>query len=372
MKKTILIVLAGCVALFVLIALAGMYKFNYLASQPGYDVDGNKIEATDTFEVIEVLGQSCQTTSDCEIPAEYALQSNCPYDSVCIENSCAVICPYPFSGKSTAGSGFQNATYSINGESVVLVDGFAETDAAPGAAAKIITRYFGNEVRTDLNDDGREDVVFLLTQETGGTGTFFYAVAALNREGGWEGSQAFFLGDRIAPQTTEMSQNPDHKNVIVFNYADRETSQAMSEQPAVGKSVWLKLDVESMTFGEVAQDFEGEADPDIMALDMQTWTWVKTQYSNDIELVPNQPNTFTITFNGEGSVSATTDCNAMSGTYELDGNQIIFGPIAMTKMFCSNSQEQEFASMLAEAHSFFFTRKGELIFEFDRGTATFR
>ena len=27
-----------------IIALAGMYKFNYLASQDGYDCDGNKIE----------------------------------------------------------------------------------------------------------------------------------------------------------------------------------------------------------------------------------------------------------------------------------------------------------------------------------------
>ncbi len=26
------------------VAVAGMYKFNYLSSQPGYDVDGNKIE----------------------------------------------------------------------------------------------------------------------------------------------------------------------------------------------------------------------------------------------------------------------------------------------------------------------------------------
>ncbi len=30
--------------LIVLVALAGMYKFNYLANQPGYDADGNKIK----------------------------------------------------------------------------------------------------------------------------------------------------------------------------------------------------------------------------------------------------------------------------------------------------------------------------------------
>lgn len=31
----------------VVVALAGMYKFNYLANLDGYDADGNKIEAQD-------------------------------------------------------------------------------------------------------------------------------------------------------------------------------------------------------------------------------------------------------------------------------------------------------------------------------------
>ena len=147
----------------------------------------------------------------------------------------------------------------------------------------------------------------------------------------------------------------------------------MTEQPSVGTSVWLKLDLASMTFGEVVQDFEGEANPDMMTLDMQKWTWVKTQYSNDTELVPNKAAAFTLTFSEDGSVSATTDCNSMSGTYKLNDNQITFGPMAMTKMFCPDSQEQDFAKIFAETQSYFFTSKGELIFEFtfDSGTAVF-
>lgn len=30
--------------LIVIVALAGVYKFNYLSGQTGYDVDGNKLE----------------------------------------------------------------------------------------------------------------------------------------------------------------------------------------------------------------------------------------------------------------------------------------------------------------------------------------
>ena len=156
-------------------------------------------------------------------------------------------------------SDYKNATYVIEGAPVTLTDGVAETDSAPGSATKIETKYFGNELFTDLNNDGREDVVFLLTQNPGGTGTFFYVVAALNTERGYIGSDGYFLGDRIAPQTINDSQNPRHKNVIVVNYADRAESDPMTAQPSVGKSVYLKLDQSHMQWGIVEPDFEGES-----------------------------------------------------------------------------------------------------------------
>ena len=154
---------------------------------------------------------------------------------------------------------YKKAEYRIEGIPVRLKDGAAETEAVPGSASKIITRYFGNEYRTDLNNDGREDVVFLLTQETGGSGLFYYVVAALNTERGYVGSDGYLLGDRIAPQTINMSPNPRHKNVIVANYADRAVGEAMTTQPSVGKSAYLKLDVSSMQWGIVEPDFEGES-----------------------------------------------------------------------------------------------------------------
>jgi len=44
MKKTFKWLAIILLTILVLIALAGMYKFNYLASKDGYDADGNKIE----------------------------------------------------------------------------------------------------------------------------------------------------------------------------------------------------------------------------------------------------------------------------------------------------------------------------------------
>jgi hypothetical protein len=164
----------------------------------------------------------------------------------------------------TPQASYKDIAYTIEGKPILLTNGFSEVEIAPGSASKITTRYFGNEVKHDLNDDGREDVVFLLTQETGGSGVFYYVVAALNTPTGYVGSHAFFLGDRIAPQTTnidegETSQGTNRQNVIVVNYAVRLPGEPFTTQPSVGKSAWLKLDPATMQFGEVAQNFEGES-----------------------------------------------------------------------------------------------------------------
>ena len=156
-------------------------------------------------------------------------------------------------------SDYKNAEYIIEGQQIKLENGLAETEAAPGSASKIITRYFGNELITDLNGDGREDVAFLITQETGGSGTFFYVVGALNTENGYIGSDGYLLGDRVAPQNINVSQNPNHKYVIVANYADRAPGEPMTTRPSIGKSAYLKLDVERMQWAIVVPDFEGES-----------------------------------------------------------------------------------------------------------------
>jgi len=141
---------------------------------------------------------------------------------------------------------YKNSSYRIEGSDVQLSNGYAETEATPGSLSKITTRYFGNEAIGDLNGDGVADVAFLLTQETGGSGTFFYLVAALKTQAGYQGSEAYFLGDRIAPQTTEYKDG-----VITVNYADRKEGVSFAEQPTEGKSIRLSLSTSTMKFVEV-------------------------------------------------------------------------------------------------------------------------
>lgn len=150
---------------------------------------------------------------------------------------------------------FREVTFFVSGEPVTLVDGVAEAYTALGGASKTTIRYFGNELEHDVDGDGAGDTVFLITQEAGGSGTFFYAVAALKREEGYVGSHAVYLGDRIAPHTTEAGAGRQ----IIVNYADRVPGEPMTTAPSVGKSLYLLLDPETLEFGEVVQDFEGES-----------------------------------------------------------------------------------------------------------------
>jgi hypothetical protein len=128
-------------------------------------------------------------------------------------------------------------TYIINGQSVTLINGRAETPAAPGSASKVVTQYFGNVATGDLSGDGAPDVAFLVTQNSGGSGTFYYVVATLvNADGSYRGTNAVLLGDRIAPQTTEIRNGE-----IIVNYAERKAGEPMTAKPSVGVSKYLKV-----------------------------------------------------------------------------------------------------------------------------------
>lgn len=144
------------------------------------------------------------------------------------------------SSETLSEENLKNGTYLIDGQSITLVNGVAETELAPGSASKQVTRYFGNAVNIDLNSDGLMDSAFLLQQETGGSGTFYFVVAALNTENGCLGTNAIFLGDRIAPQSTIV--DPNNSSQFIVNYADRNPGEPMSAQPTVGVSKTFKLE----------------------------------------------------------------------------------------------------------------------------------
>ncbi len=129
----------------------------------------------------------------------------------------------------------KNCQYTIDGKSLTLINGKNE-EAIPGSASKNITNYFGNDVAADFNNDSYPDNAFLLTQNTGGSGTFYYLAVALGSKMGCHGTNAILLGDRIAPQSTTFTDGR-----INVNYADRKAGEAMTAVPSVGVSKYFKV-----------------------------------------------------------------------------------------------------------------------------------
>lgn len=141
-----------------------------------------------------------------------------------------------------------DGTYTIDGQKITLTNGFSETTATPGSASKIITRYFGNDVAGDFDLDGRQDLAFIISQDTGGSGMFYYVVALLNKANGEKGTQGALLGDRIAPQTLELSG----KNTLIANFAERKRGESFTAPPSVSRSLYLRLDAAKGIFLDVS------------------------------------------------------------------------------------------------------------------------
>lgn len=141
-------------------------------------------------------------------------------------------------GQSTGfAANYKDATYVIDGHQLTLKNGTAQVPIVEGSASVSTIKYFGNEAKGDLNSDGVSDVAFLLTQENGGSGTFYYIVVALKSDAGYTGTNALFLGDRIAPQTTEIRHGE-----IVVNYATRAENEPMTATPSVGVSRYFRVE----------------------------------------------------------------------------------------------------------------------------------
>ncbi len=127
-----------------------------------------------------------------------------------------------------------NTTYQIEDEPVTLVNGRAETNSSSTTA---VTTIFGQPTLGDLNGDGTPDAAVMLTEDAGGSGTFFYVAVAIKTTNGTQGTNPILLGDRIAPQNVEIKNGR-----IVVNYADRKLNEPMTTPPSVGVSAYLLLD----------------------------------------------------------------------------------------------------------------------------------
>ena len=169
-------------------------------------------------------------------------------------------------------SAMRNLTITIDGESFTLVDGVAENESAPGSAGKNIVRLVGDPVVADLTGDGTSDAALLIRHDPGGSGTFYYAVLAINDTGSYRVSNALPLGDRIVPQNVDVSDGR-----VVYRFLEHAPGQSMADAPTLERAVSVMFDPASGSISAI-RDFP-QADwlwkpigPDpALAADSDTW-----------------------------------------------------------------------------------------------------
>lgn len=130
-----------------------------------------------------------------------------------------------------------NASYLIEDRLVSLKSGFSEEEIVPDSASKQITSVLWSPVKGDLNSDKKDDYAMIVTQNSGGSGTFYYVVAGLSSKKGIIGTNGVFLGDRISPESIFIENGK-----ILINYSEREDGEPMAAQPTVkvSKSLIVK------------------------------------------------------------------------------------------------------------------------------------
>ena len=134
-----------------------------------------------------------------------------------------------------------NISYTVQGISIHLRNGRHEMAAAPGSATNIKTTVLGNPVFGDLDGNGKTDAAILLTQDPGGSGTFYYLAAALSVNGEYSGTDAVLIGDRIRPEGISI-----RNGTVVVKYTDRKPNQAMSALPSVPISKHFVLETREL------------------------------------------------------------------------------------------------------------------------------
>lgn len=130
-----------------------------------------------------------------------------------------------------------------------------------------------------------------------------------------------------------------------------------------GEGVTISKNGQEIFSGNVG----GQSDTD--KLTASTWVWQASTIGDKVTEPKDE--SFTVTFNTQdGTMNATTDCNAVFGPYTVQNNTLTFGALGMTRKFCEGSQENVFAEHLGKVKSFSFNGSGALVLELNSGSDT--
>lgn len=139
-------------------------------------------------------------------------------------------------------AGVRNVSVSIDNEKFDLKDGVAEKPAAPGSSAKNTVRIVGEPALGDATGDGKPEAALVIANDSGGSGTFYYAVVAVDHGGSYRATNVIALGDRISPQSVSFTDGH-----FVYRFLERKSGEPMAATPSMETTVPIHVDAATDT-----------------------------------------------------------------------------------------------------------------------------
>ena len=137
----------------------------------------------------------------------------------------------------SAATGLSDLSVTIDGQHFQMGHGVAEIAAAPGSAITNTLRMVGEPVLAGPDAAGNRDAALIVVNDPGGSGRFYYALAAIAQADSYRATNVLPLGDRITPQTIEYRDGR-----FIYHYLGRDLDQPMSEPPTVEETLSVRLD----------------------------------------------------------------------------------------------------------------------------------
>ena len=223
-----------------------------------------------------------------------------------------------------------NGSYrGIYDDPVTLEDGSYEGEPSGGASRPSVRLVRDFRLTGDLNGDGQQEAVVLLSESSGGTGNSNYLAAVGRRDGAIFNLGTALVGDRVQIMDARVIDGKVEINVVQAGPNDPMCcpSQKATRRWSLTASGFVESEP-AITGTFSLEDLEGVE-------------WVLTHLARD-EPAPAEPK---VTLNVEGNrVSGTGGCNRYSAELKpAAAGEIQVGPIDGTWKICAgNAMELEF------------------------------
>jgi heat shock protein HslJ len=240
----------------------------------------------------------------------------------------------------------QNAEYLtewIRAGKATLINGGFEESIAPGSATKI-KMMLHERMAFGYTDAGEALAAVILVTDPGGSGTFYNLSALVEQDGQPFNVATSLLGDRVKINSLAIKGG---EIVVDMINAGPNDPMCCPTQRVVQRYALR---------GEELVQISSDIQPAVSArLDGVLWK-LEGYLSAQGEFVNAQPDSeVTVKFDA-GQATGNAGCNGYFGSYTLSGDQLAFGPIGSTEMYCVTEalmdQETAYLAALGSAASY--------------------